>query len=526
MNVSEFLTITAAIVPDREALAFEGRRTTYESLQERADRLASALEGLGVGPGDRVATLQVNCPELVETVFATAKRDAVYVPLNFRAKADELTAMLNDAEPTVLLVGQRYLALVESILPSVKSLRHVVALETPHGDWPFYDDLLARTSPGEHTPMADEEELAVLMFTAGTTGAPKAVMLSHNSFSSYTLANVEPADPEVEEKNILTVPMYHIAGLQAVMAAVYGGRTLVVQRQFEPQAWMDLVEEEKVQRAMMVPTMIKQLMDHPGFARFDRSSLQVITYGAAPMPLQVIRRALEEFPGCRFINAFGQTETASTITMLAPEDHAVPADLPPEERERRLARLTSIGRPLPDVEVRIVDDVGADVPTGGVGEIVARGPRLMKGYWRSEAVTQEVVRGGWLYTGDLGYWDEEGYIYLAGRAKDTIKRGGEMVSPEEVEGVLRAHPAVDDAAVIGVPDIEWGEQVRAVVTLRPNESRPSAAELVEHCRSRLASFKKPESVVFVDELPRNALGKVLKRVLREEYGGAEVGGEG
>ena len=215
--------------------------------------------------------------------------------------------------------------------------------------------------------MADEEELAVLMFTAGTTGAPKAVMLSHNSFSSYTLANVEPADPEVEEKNILTVPMYHIAGLQAVMAAVYGGRTLVVQRQFEPLAWMGLVEAERVQRAMMVPTMIKQLMDHPDFAGFDRSSLQVITYGAAPMPAEVIRRALEEFPGCRFINAFGQTETASTITMLPPEDHDIPADLPSEERERRLARLTSIGRPLPDVEVRIVDEAGADVAVGGVG---------------------------------------------------------------------------------------------------------------------------------------------------------------
>ena len=204
--------------------------------------------------------------------------------------------------------------------------------------------------------------------------------------------------------------------------------------------------------------------------------------------------------------------------MLAPEDHDIPSDLPPEERERRLVRLSSIGRPLPDVEVRIVDEAGADVPTGGVGEIVARGSRLMTGYWRSESGTDEVVRGGWLYTGDLGYWDEEGYIYLAGRAKDTIKRGGEMVSPMEVEGVLRTHPAVDDAAVIGVPDVEWGEQVRAVVTLRSDATRPSESELVEHCRSRLASFKKPESVVFVNELPRNALGKVLKRVLREEYG--------
>jgi len=520
MNIAELLTITASIVPDREAVVFEGRRFTYEQLQERTNRLANALAGLGVEKGDRVAVVQVNTHEHIEAVFATAKVDGVYVPLNYRAKAEELVFMLNDAEPRVLMVGRRYWELVESIRPKLKTVEHLIALEEPHREWPFYEDLMAQAEPEERFPEGGDEDLVMLMFTAGTTGFPKGVMLTHNSFTSYILANVEPADPETEERYLLTVPLYHIAGMQSLMASIYGGRTVVVQRQFEPVEWMRLVQEEKVQRVMLVPTMLKMVLDHPDFRRYDLSSIRVITYGAAPMPLEVLRRALEAFPQARFINAFGQTETAATITMLPPEDHEIPPNLPPEERERRLKRLTSIGRPLPDVEVRIVDEEGKEVPPGTVGEIVARGPRLMKGYWKREDATRETLRGEWLYTGDLGYMDEEGYIYLAGRAKDFIKRGGEMISPEEVEQVLMSHPAVDEAAVIGVPDPRWGERVRAIVVLKRGV-QPSEAlkrELIEYCRQRMASYKKPEDVVFVDELPRNPLGKVLKRVLREEYG--------
>ena len=233
------------------------------------------------------------------------------------------------------------------------------------------------------------------------------------------------------------------------------------------------------------------------------------------MPFEVIRRAIEELPrNTRFINAFGQTETAATITMLPPDDHVLEGSA--EDVEVKLRRLTSIGRPLEDVEVRIVDEDGAPVAAGEVGEIVASGPRLMKGYWRQEAATAETIRDGWLHTGDLGYFDEDGYIYLAGRARDFIKRGGEMVSPQEVEQVLHSHPAVEEAAVIGVPDVEWGERVCAVVVLIRGESA-TANGISEYCRERLSSFKKPESVVFVDGLPRNAMGKVLKRVLRDQH---------
>ena len=514
MNTTQFLMITNAIVPDRTVTIFEGRHRSYGELQERVNRLANALADLGVGAGDRVAMMHVNCPQHIETYFATAKLDAIYVPLNFRVRADELAYMLNDAAPKVLFAGDRYTDLVQSVAGKAKAVEHYVTLEGQDTPWPLYEELLAAASEEERFPLADDDDTTIIMFTAGTTGVPKGVMLTHNSFSSYILANVSPADPEIEERNILTVPLYHIAGVQAVLAAVYGGRSLIIQRQFDAKEWMELVEGEKANRAMMVPTMLKQLLDHPDFHKHDLSSLEVITYGAAPMPVEVIKRAIEAFPGTRFINAFGQTETASTITMLPPEDHVL--DGSPEEVERKLKRLSSIGRPLDDVEVRIVGEDGSDVALGEVGEIVARGERLMKGYWGNESATRETVRNGWLYTGDLGYSDEDGYIYLSGRAKDFIKRGGEMVAPEEVEQVLHSHPAVEEAAIIGVPDPDWGERVRAVVVLKGGQ-QATEEELIEYCHQRLASFKRPESVVFIGELPRNPLGKVLKRVLREEH---------
>ena len=436
------------------------------------------------------------------------------MPLNFRTRPEELRYMVNDCAPKVLFVGGRYTELVASVGGGMPSVDHCVSLEGRVEGWLDYGELLDAAPDDERYPEADADDLCVIMYTAGTTGFPKGVMLTHDSFSSYILSAVTPADPDIEERNILTVPLYHIAGVQALMSAVYGGRTLIVQRQFEPAEWMALVERERADRAMMVPTMLKMLMDHEEFGQRDLSSLRVITYGAAPMPLDTIRRAVEAFPGAQFINAFGQTETAATITMLPPDDHVLSGS--EDEIARKLKRLTSIGKPLDDVEVRIVDEHGRTAPVGEVGEIAARGERLMKGYWGQEDATRETIRDGWLYTGDLGYVDEDGYVFLAGRAKDFIKRGGEMISPEEVEQTLGRHPGVDEAAIIGVPDPVWGERVRAVVVPR-QDGAVDESELIEFCRQRLASFKKPESVVFIDELPRNALGKVLKRVLQERY---------
>ena len=515
MNTTEFLNITSLIVPDRTAIVFDGKRFSFQELEERVKKLANALAGMGVKAGDRIASMQVNCNENIETYFAAAKLDAVYVPLNFRSRPEEIEYMINDSKPKILITGERYVSMVDDIKENLTSVDGFVVMDDASAEgWESYEQLLSTSSGEDMYPMGDEDDLTMVMFTAGTTGSAKGVMLSHDSFASYLLANVSPPDLESEEKNILTVPLYHIAGVQAVMAAIYGGRTLIIQRQFEPVEWMTLVQEEKANRAMMVPTMLKMLMDHQEFEKFDLSTLEVITYGAAPMPVEVIKRAISKFPGTFFINAFGQTETAATITMLPPEDHILEGS--EEEIEKKLNRLTSIGKPLSDVEVRIVNENGGEVDVGETGEIVAQGPRLMKGYWNQQEATTEALRGGWLYTGDLGYFDEDGYIFLSGRAKDFIKRAGEMVSPEEVEQVLHSHPSIDEAAIIGVPDVDWGERVRAIVVAKVGATIDKE-EVMAYCKDRMASFKKPESVVVVEELPRNPLGKVLKRVLREEF---------
>ena len=517
MNTTEFLSIASAICPEKCAIVFEGCRRSFAELNERVNRLGSALMKLGVEKGDRVAMLQVNTSQCVEVYFAVAKIGAIYVPLNFRAKGAELTYMLNSSESNTILIGDRYVDLVKSIKPDLETVKNFISLDDKYDDMPYYEDLIREGSPDDIYTEIGDNDTTILMYTAGTTGFPKGVMLSHNSFSIYVLENVSPADPISEEGNILTVPLYHVAGIQAMMAAIYGGRTLVMERQFEPVEWMSLVQAEKANRAMMVPTMLKQLMDNPEFKNYDLSSLKVITYGAAPMPLEVIKKAVELFPGVSFINAFGQTETASTITTLSPEDHNITGT--PDEREKKLKRLSSIGRPMADVEMKIMDENGNDVPQGEVGEIVARGPRVMSGYWKDDEKTGKTIdKDGWVHTGDMGYVDEEGYFFLAGRATDMIIRAGENISPEEVEGVVLSYPKVDDAAVIGIPDDEWGELPVAIVVVKKGENA-TPEEIMEHCRANLASFKRPRSVFFVSELPRNQMGKILKKQLREEYAG-------
>ncbi len=515
MNTSEFLSIANAICPEKVAIVFEDERYSFHQLNERVNRLANALLKLGVEKGDRVAMLQVNTNQCVEAYFAVAKIGAIYVPMNFRARGNELVYMLNSSEATTLFFGGRYVELVNTIKPEVTSVKNFISLDSQQDGMLYYEDIIKSASPDEIFTDIGDDDTTILMYTAGTTGSPKGVMLSHNSFTIYVLDNVTPADPESEESNILTVPLYHVAGIQAMMAAIYGGRTLVMERQFDAKEWMELVEREKVGRAMMVPTMLKQLIDNPEFSKFDLTSMKVITYGAAPMPLEVIKKAVELFPGVSFINAFGQTETASTITTVPPEDHDLSGT--EEEKAKKLRRLASIGKPMADVEMKVIDEDGKDLPQGEVGEIVARGPRVMTGYWKDEEKTSETIdKDGWVHTGDIGYLDEDGYFFLSGRATDMIIRAGENISPEEVEAVLLTLPKIEEVAVIGIPDEDWGEVPMCVAVIKPGETC-TAEELMEFCRANLASFKRPRSVVFCDELPRNPMGKILKKQLREQY---------
>jgi acyl-CoA synthetase (AMP-forming)/AMP-acid ligase II len=519
VNLAELLTIPASMYPETEILRFESESvgTSYAELQDRVARVAGALRTLGVRPGDRVAVLQTNTPAVVEALYATASLGAIFVPLNYRARPDELADLLAVVTPRVLLAGDRYLDEAAAAAAVQRDSLQVVSIESPAADLPHLATLAERAEPLEPIEVSDDD-LAVMMFTSGTTARAKAVMLGHAQLVSFVFSTAEPADGSDRGAVLLAAPLYHIAGLTALLTATFAGRRIVLMRQFEPATWLRLVAAERVTHAFLVPTMLKRVLDDPAFATTDLSSLEILSYGAAPMPVSVIRRAVEAFPSTvGFVNAFGQTETTSTVTVLGPEDHRL--DGAPAEVEQKVRRLGSIGRPLPDVEVRIVDEADQPLPPGQVGEIAIRTERLMRGYHGQADATQQTLRQGWLRTRDLGWMDEDGYIFLAGRQSDLIIRGGENIAPDEVEQALESHPAVDEAAVIGIPDEEWGERVAAVVVRRPG-SAVSAEELSEHVRQSLASFKKPELVIFADTLPRNAVGKLLRNELRARYGGA------
>lgn len=516
MNTVDFLEIAKDICPLRDALVFEGRRWSYEALYERVLKLASGLKELGVGRNDFVGILQVNCNEFVEAYFACAMIGAIFVPLNFRAKAEELQYMINKAEVKVLFVGKRYLEMIAAIRPGLTSVRSIVGIETEGGmDAVVYEDLLKGEAREVREDVKDDDT-TILLFTSGTTGRPKAVPLRHDSFVFYALNDAEPANPEVEERCLLAVPFYHVMGLQSLLISVYAGRTIILMRQFDTKQWFEIAERERIERTILVPTMLKRIVEDPDFSKYDLSRLRVITYGAAPMPFEVIKRAIELMPHVWFFNGYGQTESAATLTALGPEDHRIEGT--EEQKEKKWRRLrSSIGRPLPDVEIRIVDEEGRVLPPGVTGEIQARSPRVMKGYFKDEEKTQQAFTpDGWLRTGDVGYVDEEGYLYLTGRADDLIIRGGENISPDEVEEVLNSHPKVEESCVIGIPDPEFGEQPFAFCVLRRGE-KAQEEEIIEFCRERLSPFKRPRGVVFVESLPKSHMGKLLRRKMKEQY---------
>lgn len=517
MLTPELLNVPAAICPDRTAIIFEDSRRSFAELDERSSKLADSLLQQGIEPGDRVAMLEVNTPAVVETYFACAKIGVAFVPLDFRARVDEIAFRLENSGAKALLMGERYLPMVASLRGRVPVGQYISLVAAVSPDMVDYQTLIENgKAENLQTYEGNETDMTVLMYTSGTTGTPKGVMLSHNSFTEYSLDNVDPADPDIAESNILTVPLYHIAGMQAMMAAVWGGRTVVLQRQFEPVEWMSLVEKHRVDRAMMIPTMLKMLMDHADFSKYDLSSLKVITYGAAPMPFEVIKRAISLFPNAGFINAFGQTESGATITMLGVDDHRLIGS--DEEVALKITRLSSAGRALPGVEIKIVDEDGKELSPGANGEIVVRTKRAMRGYLGQEAATAETIDSeGYLHTGDSGYLDDEGYLFISGRLRDTIKRAGEFVLPQEVEEVLMTHPAIADAAIIGIPDETWGETVRAIIVLKPGQT-VILEELRDFGRQKIATYKLPESLVIVEELPRNPMGKVLKTELRVQFG--------
>ena len=514
MNTVNFVTIPSSIVPDQEILVFGERRLTYSQVSDQVARLSTVFKQLGLRYRDTVAILDTNSDLYIQCYYGAAKAGVTFLPLNYRAKDNELEYMINTAGAKALLVGDRYLPLVGRI-QSRLTTGPIVAIGAGEPGLPRLTDLMAKAEPDETEAEVEDEDISILMYTSGTTSLPKGVMLRFRDFTAYVTANVEMADGTDRGAALVCVPFYHIAGTTAYMTNIWTGRRVIVMPQFDAAQWLELVQREQVTNAFVVPTMMKQIIDDPAFASADLSSLKNLAYGGAAMPVQVIRRAIEVFPRTvGFVNAYGQTETTSSLTILGPDDHRIEGT--PAQKELKLKRLNSIGKPLPDVEIRVRDEDGKFLPVGEVGEIIIRTPRIMKGYAGRE--DDALLPDGWRATGDLGWLDDEGYVFFAGRKDDMIIRGGENIAPAEIEAVLMSHPAVDECAVIGVPSVEWGQTVKAFVVRRKGPV-VSEFDLKEFCTSRLSSFKRPETIEFIDALPKNPLGKILRKDLRSPAGG-------
>ncbi len=506
MTIARYLDRIVKEYPDRLALIFGDRRWTYAKYGRAINRLANALASIGVTQGDRIAIFHTNCPEHAFTMFASARLGAMVCPMNCRLKGDELAYVLKDCEPSVVLVGKRYADQVMPITREINTTKRTLLIDALPGDPDSLHDLLSDVDDKQPNTDVSANVTALLLYSSGTTGKPKGVLHSHQNIIDRCEGRTTAFDdPSLEKTGLLAVPMFHITGIQVVVKTVASGGMLVTMPQFKIEDFLRTVQDEGVMMACVVPTMLEQIVEYPNLDKYNIESLKVLVYGGAATAPALIRKAMDKLP-CMFIQGYGLTETS--ITWLQPSDHTAHASAD------RADTLTSVGRPVPGIEVAIVDDNDNQLRQRESGEIVARGAGVMQGYWRKEEETKEAMRGGWFHTGDMGYFDDEGYLYIIGRKKDLIIRGGENIAPLEIENILVTHPAVAEAAAFGIPDPKWGEIVASAVVLRPSREA-TAEELIEYCRQRIASYKKPERIFFLKALPRNAAGKVLKKDLRK-----------
>ena len=507
MQLTQTLRRAAQIHPKRTSTVFGERRRTWSETLNRVERLAGGIAALGAKPGDRVAILASNSDRYFEAIYALIWAGCVVVPSNTRWAPAEHTYAFEDSSPSFLLVDQDFVDMARR-LPGFEKDRTIYMGDEGQGDLVSFESLIAG-----HQPLADRstggDELACIMYTGGTTGWPKGVMLSHKNVLMAYLSFALVCTYEPGVVFLHSAPMFHMAALSSIMSYTSAGATHVILPRFDPAAVVKAISTEKVNMALLVPTMIDFVDRYLQAQPADMSSLRKLIYGASPISEALLRRAMKSLPNAEFYQGYGQTEMAGGVVVLAPEFHTV------EGPNARLLRAA--GQPCPNTEIRIVDVEMNEVPRGSVGEIVARGPTVMLGYWRKPEQTQATIVDGWIRTGDAGYMDEDGFIFLVDRVKDMIVSGGENVYSAEVENALSQHPSILECAVIGVPDEKWGEAVHAIVRLRDGHSL-SEDELTAHCGELIATYKRPRSYTFRNEpLPLSAAGKILKNELRKPY---------
>ncbi|TMD50754.1 MAG: fatty acid--CoA ligase [Chloroflexi bacterium] len=484
-TVAEVARWWARRQPDLEATWFEGRTRTWGELNASSSALAGGLVSkLGVKPGDHVAILDKNTDDYIELLYALDKAGAIATPVNWRLTGDEVAKVVGDAQAVAIVAGDNFRGQADAA-----GVRVLGFNELPrNGGDPYRDD---------------EGAVMWQLYTSGTTGLPKGAMLTGQNLTGLTsVFATEIPEMRAGGRALVAMPLYHIGGCGWALAAMLTGSCAVLMSEFIPQQVLDNFEQQKVETAFLVPAALLFLTSLPESQGRDYSSLRNILYGASPISQAVLQRSIDTFK-CKFTQVYGLTETTGAITFLQFEDH---------EGEK----LLSCGRATFGADMRVVDPEGKEVPHGQIGEIVYRGPGVMQGYWNRPQDTADQIRDGWFYTGDAGTEDDAGFFYVKDRIKDMIISGGENIYPAELESVLAAHPALADVAVIGVPDDQWGETVKAIVVLKPGAAL-SGEELIEWARSRLGGYKRPKSVDFTDSIPRNPSGKILKRELRAPY---------
>ena len=514
MNVKYLINRASEEFPDNLAVIYKDVRRTFRDLNQRVNQLANGLLRLGITKGDRIGMLLRNCCEFIEIDFALSKTGMVRVPLNARLTGSDHEYMLNDSGANTLIFGEEFSHTVQAMKPNLKTVKKFIQVSEERSKGNLleaydYEDLMKNSPIDEPLGEMEEEDLHTLFYTSGTTGKPKGAMLTQKSWANVAINLILDYGPVTEEDVILNLqPLSHGAGFFVLPFFIRGATNALVP-EFKPSLVFETIERERVTVLKLVPTMLYQLMESPEKIRYDLSSLHSIIYGGSPIAVPRLVEAIQFF-GKKLAQLYGQAEAPMCITTLSKKDHLI------EGPEEVVKRLSSAGKACANVEVRIVDENGKEVKTGEVGEVIARGYHNMKGYWNLPEATAEVLKNGWVHTGDLGYSDSKGFIFLVDRKRDVIISGAFNIYPKEIEDVIVTHPKIKEVAVIGVPDEKWGEAVKAVVVPKKG-AQVTEQEIIDYCRDHMASFKKPKTVDVIEELPRNPYGKILKTALREPY---------